>query len=54
LLRYNLKPVPYGTTVRIAFGDPIARSPGDEELVTKQAETWIGETLDAWHANRSG
>lgn len=50
LLRHNLKPVPFGTTVRISFGDPIARIAGDEEAVTKQAETWIGETLDAWHS----
>lgn len=48
LLRHNLRPVPFGTTVRIRFGDPITRQPGDAAVVAKQAESWIGATLDGW------
>ncbi len=50
LLRYNLKPVPFGSTVRIKFGDPIPRESGDADTVMKQAEAWIGEVIDGWHA----
>ncbi|MFN8643494.1 MAG: lysophospholipid acyltransferase family protein [Candidatus Binatia bacterium] len=30
LLRHNLLPVPFGTRVRISFGHPIARHPGED------------------------
>jgi 1-acyl-sn-glycerol-3-phosphate acyltransferase len=53
LLRHNLKPVPFGTTVHIAFGDPIPRIAGDEEAVLKEAETWIGDKIAEWHAGES-
>ncbi|NNC91871.1 MAG: 1-acyl-sn-glycerol-3-phosphate acyltransferase [Acidimicrobiia bacterium] len=48
LLRYNLKPVPFGTTVRVKFGDPIPRTPGDADAASAQAEAWIAATLDEW------
>lgn len=48
LLRHNLRPVPFGTTVRIRFGRPIARAPGDSAQVAAQAEAWITATLDEW------
>ena len=48
LLRYNLKPVPFGTTVTVRFGDPIPRTPGDADEVAAKAEAWIATTLDEW------
>jgi 1-acyl-sn-glycerol-3-phosphate acyltransferase len=51
LLRHNLRPVPYGTTVRVAFGRPIERSPGDADRVLAEAREWIGRTLDGWRVD---
>ena len=51
LLRHNLRPVPFGTTVRIRFGDPIPRSPGDSAEVAARAEAWIAATLSGWHSS---
>jgi 1-acyl-sn-glycerol-3-phosphate acyltransferase len=48
LLRSNLLPVPFGTTIRIRFGDPIPREPGDAHSVADAAEEWIRSTLAAW------
>jgi 1-acyl-sn-glycerol-3-phosphate acyltransferase len=48
LLRHNLKPVPFGTRVRVKFGDPIPRAPGDAGEVAARAEAWIAATLDEW------
>jgi 1-acyl-sn-glycerol-3-phosphate acyltransferase len=48
LLAHNLRPVPFGTTVRVRFGDPIPRRAGDAAEVAATAETWIGQTLDEW------
>ena len=48
LLVNNLFPVPYGTKVRVRFGDPIARSPDDADEVAQEAEAWIRKTLAEW------
>ena len=48
LLINNLFPVPFGTKVRVRFGDPIERTPGDADEVAAQAEAWIHKTLDEW------
>jgi 1-acyl-sn-glycerol-3-phosphate acyltransferase len=48
LLRNNLLPVPYGAKVRIRFGDPVDRHPGDAKEMLDRAEAWIGDTLDGW------
>ncbi len=48
LLRHNMKPVPFGTRVRVRFGDPIPRFPGDSEEMIVRAERFIAETLAAW------
>ena len=48
LLRSNLLPVPFGTTIRIRFGDPIPRAPGDAHSVAAAAEEWIRSTMAAW------
>jgi 1-acyl-sn-glycerol-3-phosphate acyltransferase len=50
LLRYNMKPVPFGTTVRVRFGDPIARTPGDAQMMIEYAERFIAATLEEWRA----
>ncbi|MFW2382359.1 MAG: lysophospholipid acyltransferase family protein [Acidimicrobiales bacterium] len=53
LLRYNLRPIPFGTTVRIDIGDPIPRTEGDSVAVSQQARQIISSNLDAWRAERS-
>lgn len=50
LLQNNLLPVPFGTTVRIRLGDPIARIKGDARTISTAAEAWIRETLAGWRA----
>lgn len=51
LLVNNLFPVPYGTRVRVRFGDPIARSEGDSDEVAQEAEAWIRKTLAEWRTS---
>ncbi len=48
LLRHNLMPVPFGTRIKIRFGDPIERIKGDAEAVAEAAEEWIQRTLGEW------
>ncbi|HSF84645.1 MAG TPA: lysophospholipid acyltransferase family protein [Acidimicrobiia bacterium] len=48
LLRYNLRPVPFGTHVRVRFGDPIERSPDDASAVAAGAEAEIRSTVASW------
>jgi 1-acyl-sn-glycerol-3-phosphate acyltransferase len=48
LLRNNLLPVPFGTTIRVKFGDPIKRVAGDAEAAAAAAEAWIRDTLTSW------
>lgn len=50
LLKNNLKPVPFGTTVRVRFGEPIPRKPGDSAEMIERAESFIGATLEEWRA----
>jgi 1-acyl-sn-glycerol-3-phosphate acyltransferase len=50
LLRHNMRPMPFGMTVRIRFGDPIPRTPGDEKAMVSIAEDHISATLDSWRA----
>ncbi len=50
LLGSNLLPVPFGTNVRIRFGDPIARSPEDATKVSEAAREWIDATLTEFQA----
>lgn len=51
LLQNNLLPVPFGTTIRIKLGDPIARTKGDAMAVSVAAESWIKETLAGWRSS---
>ena len=48
LLRHNLRPIPYGTTVRLRLGDPIPRTPDDSGVMVEKSETWIRDTLAEW------
>ena len=50
LLENNLMPIPFGTTVRVRFGDPIGRESEDAAIRAKEAEAWIAETLDEWQS----
>ena len=51
LLRHNLFPVPFGMRVRVAIGDPIARSASDDaEMLLRRAEREIRGTLERWRA----
>lgn len=52
LLRYNLKPIPFGTTVRIDIGDPIPRTAGDSVAVSERARQIISTNLDDWRASQ--
>ena len=49
LLRYKMRPVPFGTRVRIRFGDPITRSPDeDKRRVLETVRRDIEQTLEEW------
>lgn len=48
LLAHNLFPIPFGTTIKVKLGDPIARIKGDAAALTAAVEAWIGETLSGW------
>jgi len=50
LLRSNLFPVPFGTTIRIRLGTPIERSDDDHTSVAERAESWIRATIGEWRA----
>lgn len=54
LLRHNLFPVPFGTRVRIRFGDPIARTDGDARSLGETVRLWIEATLGEWQALPAG
>ncbi|MBU1226078.1 MAG: 1-acyl-sn-glycerol-3-phosphate acyltransferase [Actinobacteria bacterium] len=48
LLVHNMLPVPFGTRIKVRFGDPIRRVRGDAEAVAASAEAWIRDTLAGW------
>ncbi len=48
LLAANLFPVPFRTRVRIRFGKPIERVPGDAAALTDEARAFIEATLASW------
>jgi 1-acyl-sn-glycerol-3-phosphate acyltransferase len=48
LLRYNLRPIPFGTTVRLRLGDPMPRTQEDAGAMVEKSETWIRDTLAEW------
>jgi len=48
LLEHNMLPVPFGTTVRVRFGEPIPRFGDDGEAMLTHAEEFIARTLAEW------
>ncbi len=52
LLRYRMRPVPFGTRVRVRLGDPMARTEGeDREALLARAEAEIRRTVEGWREN---
>lgn len=46
----NMLPVPFGTQVRVAFGEPIPRTTGDDpEAILERCHVWAAETLARWN-----
>lgn len=53
LLRFNLLPIPFGTTIHMHIGDPIERSPDEDPLaLLEQVRELIASDLDAWRSKR--
>ena len=51
LLRHGLRPVPFGTRVRVFIGAPIERSPGEDAgAVVRAAQRQIEDVLARWRA----
>src|SRR5207245_4521484 len=49
LLRYNLRPVPFGTRVRLRIGAPLPRRAGEDRVaLVRQAEAEIRSTIARW------
>jgi hypothetical protein len=43
-------PVPFGTDVRVQFGEPIARRPDEDPTeVLERCRAFAQDTLDEWH-----
>jgi hypothetical protein len=43
-------PVPFGTQVRVAFGEPIRRTADeDPQVVLEHCREWAAETLRRWN-----
>lgn len=53
LLEHRLFPIPFGTTIRVRLGDPIARTKGDAAAISATAESWILDTLATWRSSHS-
>jgi 1-acyl-sn-glycerol-3-phosphate acyltransferase len=52
LLRYKMYPVPFGTRVRVRFGDPIPRSPDEDRRgVLEKVRSEIEATLEEWRTS---
>jgi len=55
LVRYGMRPVPFGTRVRVRIGEPIPRADGeDRAALLARAEGDIRETIRRWRAAASG
>jgi 1-acyl-sn-glycerol-3-phosphate acyltransferase len=45
----NMFPIPYGTRVRVRFGDPIQRTPDEDPAeITQRCARWAQDVLDEW------
>ncbi|MCL1587760.1 MAG: 1-acyl-sn-glycerol-3-phosphate acyltransferase [Actinomycetia bacterium] len=48
----NMFPIPYGTRVRVRFGDPIQRTPDeDPSVITQRCASWADEVLEEWSSD---
>ena len=48
---HNMFPIPYGTHVRVRFGDPIEREPDeDPSEITQRCAQWADEVLNEWNS----
>ena len=55
LLRHGLRPLPFGTRVRVFIGAPIERRPGeDPKAVLARAEEQIRGTIALWRGSDGG
>jgi 1-acyl-sn-glycerol-3-phosphate acyltransferase len=53
LLRHRMRPMPFGTRVRVLVGRPIERMANEDPgAVVREAEAEIREALDRWRAGR--
>jgi 1-acyl-sn-glycerol-3-phosphate acyltransferase len=51
LERYRMRPVPFGTRVRVRIGDPIPRSPGeDRPALLARVESEVRRTVEGWRS----
>lgn len=49
LLRHGMKPVPFGTRVRVFIGEPMERAAGEDAgAMVRRAEAQIGEVVRRW------
>ena len=54
LLRHNLMPVPFGVRVRVYFGQPIARQPGEDGIaLLDRVRGEIDAVLQRWRATEA-
>ena len=52
LLRYGMRPVPFGTRVRVRLGAPIPRAPGeDRHAILLEAREQIEKALAEWRSS---
>ncbi len=55
LLRFNLRPIVFGTRVHLRIGAPIERKPDeDRRALLLEIRGWIDETLTAWRSGDEG
>jgi 1-acyl-sn-glycerol-3-phosphate acyltransferase len=51
LLEHRMRPMPFGTRVRVAIGAPIPRAAGEDAgAVVAAAESWIRDRLGRWRS----
>ena len=47
----NMFPIPYGTKVRVRFGEPMRRLPGESPVeILERCQAWIAQTLQEWRS----
>ncbi|MCL1594493.1 MAG: 1-acyl-sn-glycerol-3-phosphate acyltransferase [Actinomycetia bacterium] len=50
----NMLPVPFGTHVKVRFGEPISRSEDESPSdIVEDCRVWANETLSSWHEGAS-